>query len=490
MGSTTALVNGLQSGLARGLGGVLQSRRAYQAGADDETAAQTKIAQALASIRASDAAAALHEQQAAGLKSAEARAQARPGMVDAALAASAGVDVPTLTAWRQRHTTGQAPQVPMGPPTEDGGMGLGAAQFPPEMSTKLAQALARFLPAATAEKDLNPEQWAKAAGLYQDQDQEAAVMRGELSPMALALQRYAAKGSAPYHFDATGAVGNQLTGALDTANPMAQGTIKLKAEQAGAQKANAAQSYAAAGASNAHAGLFRAQTDEAKNGTGRSGGKAPAGYRWLADGVTLEAIPGGPADPNTKGAKLAKPPTEGQSKALLFGTRMAAADEALSELEREGVMRPGNIKTVAEGLAGAVPLLGESLAKGAGVATNWTQSGSQQKVEQAQRDFINAVLRRESGAAIGAGEFANAAQQYFPQPGDKPEVLRQKAANRRAAIAGFKAEVGDAFLPEFDKIVGESRAARRNPKKPPPPQSGGATGSWDAPDGWSMERVN
>ena len=78
---------------------------------------------------------------------------------------------------------------------------------------------------------------------------------------------------------------------------------------------------------------------------------------------------------------------------------------------------------------------------GLGAAANWTQSGAQQQVEQAQRDFINAVLRRESGAAIADSEFANARQQYFPQPGDSPEVIAQKRKNRDLATAGVLAEV-------------------------------------------------
>ena len=52
------------------------------------------------------------------------------------------------------------------------------------------------------------------------------------------------------------------------------------------------------------------------------------------------------------------------------------------------------------------------------------------QIEQAQRDFINAALRRESGAAIAESEFENARLQYFPQPGDTPEVVKQKQKNR------------------------------------------------------------
>ena len=57
------------------------------------------------------------------------------------------------------------------------------------------------------------------------------------------------------------------------------------------------------------------------------------------------------------------------------------------------------------------------------------------QIEQAQRDFINAVLRRESGAVIGEQEFENARLQYFPQPGDTPKVVKQKQKNREMQFA-------------------------------------------------------
>ena len=69
-------------------------------------------------------------------------------------------------------------------------------------------------------------------------------------------------------------------------------------------------------------------------------------------------------------------------------------------------------------------------------------SDNNKKAEQAQRDFVNAVLRRESGAVIAESEFANAQKQYFPQPGDSAAVEKlQKARNRQIAIQGLLAEV-------------------------------------------------
>src|SRR5262249_45569513 len=73
-------------------------------------------------------------------------------------------------------------------------------------------------------------------------------------------------------------------------------------------------------------------------------------------------------------------------------------------------------------LAGGVPYVG-----------NYMVTPSYQRYDQASRDFINAILRRESGAAIKTSEFTNASTQYLPRPNDNPQVLADKRANREAA---------------------------------------------------------
>lgn len=123
-----------------------------------------------------------------------------------------------------------------------------------------------------------------------------------------------------------------------------------------------------------------------------------------------------------------------QSKALLFGSRMREADKIIRAMSAEGVQTPSLVKQAVEG----TPLIGGAL----GMAANATvASPEQQKVEQAQRDFINAVLRRESGAAIAESEFSNARKQYFAQPGDSGSVRQQKAQNRQLATRALMEEV-------------------------------------------------
>ena len=69
-----------------------------------------------------------------------------------------------------------------------------------------------------------------------------------------------------------------------------------------------------------------------------------------------------------------------------------------------------------------------------GMLPNQLQTAERQQFEQAKRNFINSVLRRESGAVISPEEFKNAEMQYFAQPGDTPEALTQKEANRNTVI--------------------------------------------------------
>jgi hypothetical protein len=155
-------------------------------------------------------------------------------------------------------------------------------------------------------------------------------------------------------------------------------------------------------------------------------GRVPSGYRQNPDG-SLSFIPGGPADPNTKPAG-GKPLNDTQAKALQFGSRMQVAGEILDKLAEDGVNT-------------SVP--GSRAGFGVGAVISALQPEQRQQLDQAKRDFINAVLRRESGAAISPSEFDSAEKQYFPQPGEGPTQRAQKKANRELATRGILAEVPD-----------------------------------------------
>lgn len=133
--------------------------------------------------------------------------------------------------------------------------------------------------------------------------------------------------------------------------------------------------------------------------------------------VTMDGQPVGPKDKNLN---------DSQAKAQLFAARMAASEKVFDELARAGTT------TNVPGMRGSY---------GVGSTVTALSTANQQRLDQAKRDFINAVLRKESGAVISPSEFDNAEKQYFPQVGDAKSVIEQKAANRKLAQAGIMAEV-------------------------------------------------
>ncbi len=76
------------------------------------------------------------------------------------------------------------------------------------------------------------------------------------------------------------------------------------------------------------------------------------------------------------------------------------------------------------------------------------QSEKFQPYDQASRNLINTILRRESGAAISQSEFDNAKRQYLPQPGDGAEALRLKAQNRKRQLEGLIKGAGPVYTPD------------------------------------------
>jgi hypothetical protein len=162
--------------------------------------------------------------------------------------------------------------------------------------------------------------------------------------------------------------------------------------------------------------------------------------------------------------------TEYQGKSTAFAIRAKQAHDILNVVGESGKVQPGLIKRIAE----ATPLIGEGL----GTSLNFTQSDAQQQIEQAQRNFVNAVLRQESGAAINESEFNNAKKQYFPQPGDSAAVIEQKRLNREAAIQGFEVSAGPGAKKTTPPSAGPARISSDSEYNALP---SGAT--FTAPDG-------
>jgi hypothetical protein len=79
-------------------------------------------------------------------------------------------------------------------------------------------------------------------------------------------------------------------------------------------------------------------------------------------------------------------------------------------------------------------------------------SEEQNNYEQAQENFITAVLRPETGAAVSPTEFAKEKKKYFPEPFDNEKTIKQKQEARRLAIEGIKQTAGP-FAKNIDAII-------------------------------------
>jgi len=135
--------------------------------------------------------------------------------------------------------------------------------------------------------------------------------------------------------------------------------------------------------------------------------------------------------PITPTSAATKPPTGAQQTVAGYASRMDNANKMLDNLEQVGSSMLGTVS-------------------GQGWFPNVLKSSERQQMEQAQRDFINAKLRQESGAAIAQSEFDSASKQYFPQPGDNAAVIEQKRRNREQVIASMQQAAGSAYSTQID----------------------------------------
>ncbi len=136
-----------------------------------------------------------------------------------------------------------------------------------------------------------------------------------------------------------------------------------------------------------------------------------------------------------------KPPTADQEKNAGFSLRIKSSNDTINSLEKR------------------FKDLGLLNQYGNKYSPNFLKSPDMQRMDQAQRDFVNSVLRRESGAAISPSEFSSAEKQYFPQPGDSSEVMAQKRENRMNALRGIVNSSGSAISPEFKDAALSGRRA-------------------------------
>jgi hypothetical protein len=117
-----------------------------------------------------------------------------------------------------------------------------------------------------------------------------------------------------------------------------------------------------------------------------------------------------------KPAQSDKPMTEAQAKAAVFQSQMAAAEKELGAVKRDA----SKITSQADIALASSPL-------------NAFASPAAQRARQSQEQWAEAFLRFKTGAASTEEEVKRNVKTFFPQQGDKPDVIEQKARMRQQA---------------------------------------------------------
>lgn len=141
-------------------------------------------------------------------------------------------------------------------------------------------------------------------------------------------------------------------------------------------------------------------------------------------------VPYGTKKADAKGKIPERPPTDAQLGTNIYANRTQQANNILNQLEQYA--------------SGANPATFD-LQTRAPDFLNVLKSNDFQSLEQAKRNFLNSVLRKESGAVISPSEMAEGNRQYFPIPGDSPQTLSQKRANREIVIQGLIKASGSGY---------------------------------------------
>lgn len=148
-----------------------------------------------------------------------------------------------------------------------------------------------------------------------------------------------------------------------------------------------------------------------------------------AQAARLSAAPTGGAQavgPDGKPIKL----TETQSKDLGFYQRGMAANAEMTPARLGAMTSMGN--TASRGLPGVV--------------ANVLQSPESKQGVQAAKNFIAAILRKDTGAAVTPQEFDFYSEIFLPMFGDDDQTVRLKADARKQALASIKNGLGAAQI--------------------------------------------
>lgn len=288
-GNANRILAGARPGISQGIAAIVNGRRAEQAGYADEEARMSSLAAALGKIDLQRAQQHEAEAKTAGIQ--RTNELQTPDAIRGRAMLSGGAPLDAGNEVDQYLTSGRIDKYQLG----DGHAGpvLPAPDWAkPQNMSRIAQAIAADQ-AVIGGAAKSQEDYFKG----QNQQFESALARalvGGTAPKASVSPGMAILKASPIYKIPEGYSGDQYTGAIDVQAPVNATRQGLVTAQTGAQKANAAQSYAAAGASGASARLHNAQTDkvlaELKLMDGTPGAQASRQQASMALGVPLADI--------------------------------------------------------------------------------------------------------------------------------------------------------------------------------------------------------
>ena len=123
--------------------------------------------------------------------------------------------------------------------------------------------------------------------------------------------------------------------------------------------------------------------------------------------------------PGIKPLQEPKAPTESQAKAQTFYSQMTSASRELENLQKQG-FDPNSLAS-------------QTQVKLAGTPARIAVSPEAQGARQAQEQWAESFLRIKTGAAATKDEVTRNVATFFPQIGDSPQVIEQKARMRQQA---------------------------------------------------------
>lgn len=126
-----------------------------------------------------------------------------------------------------------------------------------------------------------------------------------------------------------------------------------------------------------------------------------------------------------------KAPTQEQVVAGTYANKIQDAEDVLGKF---GAGSPFTVPSVKEQFKADIPFVGNQLIK-----------EDTQSYKVAERAFIEAWLRKTSGAVISPSEFEQARKQYIPQPGDTNQIIEQKRQARQRVLQGMVKGAGQYY---------------------------------------------